>query len=67
MTQYKELLSHSVADFKVMVLCRELIYVNTFLGLDLCLKAQTSEQVLDICENMAPIDVCCFSWLQRNG
>lgn len=61
--RYKELLSHPVADFKVVVLCREGIYLNTLLGLGFVSERpeQANEQVLDICENMAQIDVCCSS------
>lgn len=38
-----------------MVLCKELIYMNTFLGLGFVSERpeESNEQVLDLCENIA--------------
>lgn len=52
--RYKEL-SPPVAGFKVMLLCRELIYVNTFLGLDLWLKDQN--------KHMSKFEIFVKTWL----
>lgn len=50
------------------MLRRELILREYISGVGIVSERpeQANEQVLDICENMAHIDVCCFSKLQRN-
>lgn len=57
-----------MTDFEVIVLRRELIYMNTFVGLGFVSETpeQTAEQVWKVRENVAQVDVCYFRWLQRN-